>query len=142
MRHFCFVFVLSFLLCAGSAGAIDGRQIVDPETRSNLQETMFSPLFAALQSGDLPAIKDFMHDSMYQQYRVLIEQNSEYGQHLRDYYEGATFELLEVSEAPGAYLGTVSISWPNGKRSVFDLLVSEDYGSGRQKISVPLEQSE
>lgn len=141
MRHFSFIFALFSLLCVGGAGAIEVRQTVDPEVRSNLHETMFSPLFAALQSGDVLAFKTFMHGSMYERYRVLIEQNAEYGQHLRDYYEGATFELLEVSEASRAYLGTVSISWPDGNRAQFDLLVNEDK-AGRQQFSVPPSQYE
>lgn len=141
MKRFSFVFALSFLLCIGGAGAMDDRQVIDPQTRSDLQDTMFLPLFAALQSGDLLAIKTYMHDSMYQRYRVLIEQNSEYGQYLRDYYEGATFELLEVSGASGAYVGTVSISWPDGNKAVFDLIVSDD-NSGRQTISAPSPQYE
>src|SRR4030042_176446 len=88
---------LSLALCltGNYAGAADLR-IENPQLYAELRNTTFAPLFEALRTGDVVAIKRYLSGSTYEQHRVLLEQNKEYGHFLRNHYAGTTFELGQV----------------------------------------------
>ena len=45
----------------------------------------------ALQSGDVEAIKNLLGGRLYKKRRVLLEENTEYSDWLKQYYAGASF---------------------------------------------------
>lgn len=48
----------------------------------------------ALQSGDTIAVKALIGGRLYQKKELLLDQNEEYPDFLRDFYEGAEFQVL------------------------------------------------
>jgi hypothetical protein len=120
-------FALVLLAGAGFSQAGDLR-LENPLLYENFRDSVFAPLFAAMQAGDLATIKKYLPADAYEPYRVLFERNKEYGQFLRNYYAGATFELGPVVTAGNDYVADVYISWPSGRTSTVKLRVAGNAG--------------
>lgn len=124
-------FAAAVAMCAGAVQAQDA-EATDSQLYDDLRETTIAPLFDALKAGDLAGIKRHLHGDYYEQYRVLFEQNTEYGQFLRDYYAGSTYVLLGVRKGKGkeASVAEVEVYWPDGRTVKIDLQVD---GDGQQR---------
>src|SRR5512147_1757621 len=79
------VLILTTALSPFEAAHAEAKNPVDSATR--IQST-FAIVFQALQSGDVQTLKSHMAGHMYEQYKVLLEQNSEYPAFLRNFYRG------------------------------------------------------
>jgi hypothetical protein len=116
------IFLLTLCLAGNVAGAADLRTD-DPQRYAELRDTTFNPLFQAMRAGNITEIKRYISGETYAQYRVLLDQNKEYGQFLRNYYAGTEFELAQVIPVGGGYVADVLIHWPNGNVSQIALQV-------------------
>lgn len=56
------------------------------------------PLFGALGKGNVNTIRQFISGKMYDENKVLLEQNKEYPKFLREFYRGAKFSIDKVIE--------------------------------------------
>ncbi len=113
-----------------SAGQAQDANLSNSELYDEVRETTVAPLFNALKDGDLVGIKAHLHADYYEQYRVLFEQNTEYGQFLRDYYADSEYELVGVRQEQSISIAEVKVYWPNGREVAMDLQVS---GNGAQR---------
>ena len=124
---------LSLCVVGSPATAADLR-LENPQRYAELRDATFNPLFQALLAGDVATIRHYLTGDTYKQYRVLMEQNQQYGQFLRSYYAGSNFELGEVTPVGDDYVARVFIHWPTGNTSVVDLQVHSTpvsiHGSG------------
>jgi hypothetical protein len=137
MKIASIVFVVSACLFIGigDADARDGAA-VDQAIYDDLSQTTFTPLFDALRGGDLASLKRFLEPDVYEQYRVLFEQNGQYDQFLRDYYANTDFELGDVAPVDGGYLAQVTIHWPDGHSAITQWHVTENSAkTGPRQVS-------
>ncbi len=109
-----------------SAGQAQDTNLSNSELYNEVRETTVAPLFSALKAGDLAGIKAHLHADYYEQYRVLFEQNTEYGQFLRDYYADSEYELVGVRREKGVNIAEVKVYWPSGREVAMDLQVDGD----------------
>ncbi len=130
------------LVCAVMLGACPlanaesaDRVVNDPGLVNELNEQTFLPLFDALREGDLAALKRYLRPDVYAEYKTLFEQNTEYGQFLRDYYAGTTFELARVLDSGNEYVGEVTVYWPDGRSSTMELGVTRRDARGNRAVS-------
>lgn len=72
------------------------------------------PFFEALKNGDVSSIKQHVAGEMYEKKKVLLEQNTEYPQFLRNYYQGVEFYVDNVTKSGDYLLVYISIEYPNG----------------------------
>lgn len=56
------------------------------------------PLFEALEKGNVNTIRQFISEKMYDENKVLLEQNKKYPKFLREFYRGAKFSIDKVIE--------------------------------------------
>jgi hypothetical protein len=120
---------LALLAGAGLAKAGDLR-FENPALYANLRDSTFAPLFAAMKAGDLATIKQYLPGAAYGQYRALFEKNRNYGQFLRNYYAGATFDLGPIVTANNNdFVAEVRISWPSGRMATVKLHVAPGAGA-------------
>jgi len=122
MKKYMRLLPLILCLIGDPANAAD-LMIENPQLYAELRDTTFTPLFQALRAGDVARIKNYISGDTIEQYRVLLEQNKEYGQFLRNYYAGASFELSQVTLVGNDYVANVLIYWPAGNTSVIKLQV-------------------
>lgn len=115
--------------------AAPGPEVTDQAVLSDLQINAFRPLLEALQAGDLDRIRRFLPRDVYSQYKRLFEQNTEYAQFLRDYYDGASFQLVRVHEVGTGYLGEVLVHWPDGTSMTLHVEASDSNGDGTLKLT-------
>ena len=109
-----------------SAGQAQDANLSNSELYDEVRETTVAPLFNALKAGDLAGIKAHLHADYYEQYRVLFEQNTEYGQFLRDYYADSEYELIGVRREKGVNIAEVKVYWPGGREVAMNLQVDGD----------------
>ena len=104
---------------------------------ATVNETVM-PFCLALKAGDVNSIKQYLSKDMYQKNRTLLEQNKEYPEFLRTYYQGARFQVVKAEETENNILVNVEIEYPNGRRNFGKLRLEKDnqdvYGSGSWKI--------
>lgn len=123
-------FLAAALTLVVSASHAQDANLSNSELYDDVRETTVAPLFDALRAGDLAGIKAHLHADYYQQYRVLFEQNTEYGQFLRDYYAGSEYQLVDVRQEKGINIAEVKVYWPDGREVAMDLQVA---GEGAQR---------
>jgi hypothetical protein len=78
-----------------------------------INETVF-PFLEALKNGDVDLIKQYIAGDMYESRKILLEQNEEYPEFLRKYYEGVQFYIDNAHGSGDYVLVYISIEYPNG----------------------------
>ncbi len=113
-----FFSILWMILFCGFSQAQEAP-VVDDEYEQVINETVM-PFFEALKNGDVISIKQHIAGDMYERSKVLLEQNTEYPQFLRNYYQGVEFYVDDAYRSGNSVLVHIAIEYPNG-----------DYGSGK-----------
>lgn len=117
MRKFsisCFIFI-ALMLPSGHLHA-DGAVV----------DSTVIPFFTALQSGDINVIKSFIGGDMYQKMITAFEQDKEYGEFLKQRYDGAIFYPTVIKQWEGKMIVRVEVEFQGKEHSTFDLLVKKD----------------
>lgn len=87
----CFLF---FCICTGflfSTSIVLGDDFQDEPHRTILS------YFNALKNGDVQTLKTLLTDPLLSNRRLLLEQNTAYPEHLRNYYQDAGMLITEVN---------------------------------------------
>ncbi len=92
------------------------------------------PYFNALKDGNVGAIKQYISGRLYQKYKVLLEQNTEYPAYLRNYYQGAEFRIGKAVMIDNDVIVEVTSEYPNGRSNQGKLVLWKDNGSETWKI--------
>ena len=96
------------------------------------------PYCMALRDGDVSLMKQYLSGDMYEKNRVLLEQNKEYPEFLRKYYQGAQFQVVKAEEIDNNILVNVEIEYPDGRLNFGKLRLGKDnqdiYENGSWKI--------
>lgn len=96
-------------------------------------DNIVRPYFVALKNGDIQTLKKLMTKNMYNQRKVLFEQNKDYPDFLRKIYRDANFIIKSASEDGNEILVNAVIKYTDGRQNPLKLyLTSEDNGSGNQ----------
>lgn len=130
MRSLLLVFPL---IAAVAAQALTAGELSESDPRyGEIRNLTVLPYYGALQAGDVASLRRYLSAKRYAANRVLIEQNSEYPDHLRKHLEGAGFELLKLTadEKSESMTALVRIYWPNGRETQAVLgLIEEPSGN-------------
>ena len=103
-----------------------------------IKHTALLPYFNALKEGDVTAIKRYLGPDLYQKNRVLLEQNKEYPEFLRTFYQGVTITIEKAAKANGNIIVDVVLEFPNGDRNLTQLSLVKD---GRKSDGGPARQA-
>lgn len=124
-RHLLWLVVFSLFIGANSINAAEPV---------NLGDTVIQ-YFEASKNGDSETIKKLIGGSFYNQRKVLLEENKDYPDFLRNYYRGAEFQLGDTIMKKGGTVGVVNIriQFPNGNVDQAKLLLMKD-ASGTWKV--------
>ncbi len=91
----------------------------------NVKSDTFVPLFRAFKNGDIDAIKEYISDDMYEKNKVLLEQNKEYPNFLRNFYSDAIFQVRKVVKSEEMVFVDVRVRFPSGYQSVTKVQLKE-----------------
>ncbi len=84
------------------------------------------PFFAALQAGDIAAVKSYTSGILYEEITEASRQNKDYGAFLRERYAGAIFYPTVLQEDEDKMVFSVNVEFEGKGASVFELLVEKD----------------
>lgn len=98
-----------------------------------IKKDVIHPFFKSLKDGDVNAIKSHLSSAIYNKYKRLLEENKDYPQFLRDYYQDAKFRTERAKEIDGDVVVDVVIEFPNGSRIQNILRLSEEKGKFKVK---------
>lgn len=79
--------------------------------------------FEALKNGDIGTMKQHIAGEYYEKYKALLEKNESYPEFLRNFYEGAEYEIVNSNKMGNDVIMEVEIYFPNGSTSVNKLRV-------------------
>ncbi len=126
-----FSMCLIFMLC----GPMYAQQIPVSDTLyAEIVNGTVLPYFNALKDGDVGAIKKYIAGRLYQKYKVLLEQNTEYPAYLRNYYQGAEFRIGKAAMIDNDVIVEVTSDYPNGRSNNGKLVLWKDNGTETWKI--------
>lgn len=125
-----FSFLSLFLLCTTSNAA---EIFPNDSVVAEIQNDAVLPFFAALKHGDIIAIKQYISPEMYKRYKRLLEDNKDYPQFLRDYYQDAKFHMERTNKMDDRVVFDVVIEFPDGNRSINKLRVLKKRGRLQDK---------
>lgn len=91
----------------------------------NIKYKTFNRLFRALKAGDVNTIKKYISNDMYERYKVLLEQNEEYPNFLRDFYRDAKFRVNGIVKDEGTIFVDIMIDFPDGNQSITRMNLKE-----------------
>jgi hypothetical protein len=130
MKKFIFlIYFIAVVLAAIPAHAQKAESLGSVHTE--IQDDVIYPFFMALKNGDVDAFKNFFSTEMYNKNRILLEENTEYPEFLRSYYQGAEISVLKASEIAGDVEFDVLIEFADGSQSISKLRVSEQAKSDK-----------
>jgi hypothetical protein len=114
------------VLLLACAGASTAQQSPVPTSQVRQATNVIVPFFQALQNGDVQTIKQYLSPSLYAQYQVLLEQNREYPDFLRKYYQGAKLQLRKISAKQGHTVVRAVINFPTGETSTMNVILKDE----------------
>jgi predicted ABC-type exoprotein transport system permease subunit len=104
---FCFYFNLS----------LAQETELTPESIERIVNNTVRPYFVALKNGDIKILKEMMAKGMYEERKVLFEQNKEYPDFLRKLYRDADFIILSAGVRGNDILVNTVIKYPDGRQN-------------------------
>ncbi|MEA1867765.1 MAG: hypothetical protein U9N19_06665 [Thermodesulfobacteriota bacterium] len=118
--------LLVFVTCCPSQ-AKDGLMMISPEYLEPVQTNeAFHPLFSAMKNGKVGKIKNYISGEMLQRNRVLLEQNREYPDFLRKFYDGAQFKVVKAVRNGDIVVANIMIIFQDGYESEIRLQLHRD----------------
>ena len=78
-----------------------------------------SSFFNDLMNGDLNGIKQYISKEYYHKNRTLLDDNKEYPNFLKEYYQGAKMNLLNIYMAGDNIMVDIEILFPNQTKGVY-----------------------
>ena len=107
--------------------AEDGLMIISPEYLEPVQtDEAFHSLFSAMKNGEVEKIKNYISGEMLERNRVLLEQNREYPDFLRKFYDGAQFRVVEAVRNGDIVVANIMIIFQDGYESEIRLQLQKD----------------
>jgi ABC-type transporter MlaC component len=85
--------------------------------------------FQALKNGDVETIKASITGDMYKKRKVLLEQNKNYPEFLKNVYKGAQFRIKDVSIKDNDAVVSVEVIFPDRKTQFILYLIKDDLGN-------------
>ena len=85
--------------------------------------------YQAMKNGDVLAMKSYMGGKLYEKRKILLEQNANYPEFLRNHYERGDIQVGEVHNG----VVKVMVQFPDGNINAHQLVVEQD-SSGQWKI--------
>jgi hypothetical protein len=101
--------------------------MISPEYLEPVQtDEAFHPLFSAMKNGEVEKIKNYISDEMLERNRVLLEQNREYPDFLRKFYDGTQFRVVEAVRNGDIVVANIMIIFQDGYESEIRLQLHWD----------------
>lgn len=91
----------------------------------NVKSDTFVPLFRAFKNGDVDAIKEYLSDDVYEKNKVLLEQNKEYPNFLRNFYRDAIFQVRKIVKSEEMVFVDARVRFPDGYQGVTKVQLKE-----------------
>lgn len=105
----------------------------EQEIRNSLQQ-----YFSVLKSGDVNAIESAIGGDLLEEMKVLLRNNKEYGQFLRNYYQEAEFQLAKIVPVSGGVVADVSVVFSNQDIQEYNFFLKKEQadksGDGGWKV--------
>ena len=121
----------------------EDRLAIGPEYLASVQtDEAFQPLFSAMKNGEVGKIKNYISGEMLQRNRVLLEQNREYPDFLRKFYDGAQFKVVKAVRNGDIVVANIMIIFQDGYESEIRLQLHRDRSdlAGRESDFISLNQ--
>jgi hypothetical protein len=90
----------------------------------------------ALKNGDPVALRSYIGGPIFQQRQSLLEDNTQYSEFLKKYYNGTKFLIFEAETdavRPNFAIVDVEFQYPGGNKSMISFVLKKD-SSGKWKI--------
>jgi hypothetical protein len=117
-----------FLLVLFSMGPMLCAQEITPNDAlySEIVNETMVPYFEALKNGDVSTLQRLISGRMFERNKVLLEQNTEYPEFLRNYYRNVTFEVEKAENFGDDILVMVALEFPGQEPASFKYILREN----------------
>lgn len=122
---FCSMLLIAMLhnLAMSEERDLDGVLFEEIESKT------LRPFFNALKNGNVELIKHLFSSEMYEEYRLLLDENGDYPDFLREYYRDAVFSVERGMRIDNRVVVDFSIQFPGkGRQTSQFVLQVQDQG--------------
>ena len=129
----------SFLIITISCSLLHAGELpVSDDLYDDIMSEVVLPFLSALKDGDVDSIKRYIAGDMYESKKVLLEQNKEYPEFLRNYYRGVEFYVENTAENGDYIIVDITIEYPNGDSGSGKLYLCQinDITQGMQETEI------
>lgn len=123
MKNFLLLMICVAVGCLTFSSVVMSQ---DSGVADKIQEEIILPYFKALKNGNVNQVKQYLTENLYNQNRRLLEQNSEYPDFLRSYYEDSELSVIKTVETMGLVEFEVLVEFPDGSQNTSTLTVERD----------------
>jgi hypothetical protein len=122
-----FILLIPFVVVALASMPSRGQDGVSVgSSHLEIQNAVILPFCMALKNGAVGEFRKYLSNNLYNEYKSLLEENTEYPEFLRSYYKGANIHVLKAFERDGEIEFNVLIEFSGGTQSISALRVSEE----------------
>lgn len=123
--------LISLVLLASWIALMDYSAYAEPLSLNDpiyvdIESNALKPFFEALQRGDVSSLLKLISGEMYKNNRVLLEQNKQYPEFLRNYYNGVKFKVEKAEKMSEDVVVEIVVEFPNGIQRTMKLQLSGD----------------
>lgn len=118
---------------------------ITPVMLEEIGSKTLRPFFNALKTGNVELIKRYISGKMYEDSQVLLNENQQYPEFLREQYKDAVFSVERGVSTEKGFIVDVSIEFPGGGKRVSQFVLHEQgqesqsrqqtVGGGRWRIT-------
>jgi len=85
--------------------------------------------FEALQNGNINTIKDSIMGDLYKKRKILLDQNANYPEFLKNIYQGAEFQITKTTPQGNNAVVNVNVNFPDRQKDFTLFLKKDDMGN-------------
>lgn len=124
MKSMLGLFLVSVVL-AGNYVQAQETELTDSDVLA-IQHKVLIPFFKALQSGNISTIKKYISPELYEKNQVLLDENTEYSDFLKNYYKDVDFRIVSAkqNESDNSIIFSVAFDVGETKGSIHELKLS------------------
>lgn len=91
----------------------------------DVENKTMRPFFNALKNGNVEIIKQYISGEMYEESRILLEENKGYPEYLREHYKGAIFSVKRGVSSDNQLIVDVSVEFPGRGKQISQYILEE-----------------
>lgn len=128
------LFYTILLLFTLNHPAMSEEKSLPPGLLTDVENKTLRPFFNALKNGNVEIIKRYITGEMYEESRILLEENKGYSEFLRERYKDAVFSVKRGVSSDRHLMVDIEVEFPGRGKQISQLRLEESWQENAGKV--------